>query len=302
MMKIKDNPAGAGHGREWRSISAPSKYDAFEHLCRSLFKRPRDLMAMLTVYCDDSGNSRVAAVAGYLGTALQWKRFCPEWKRALDKENIQVMHRTNLETWHGEFTEDKGWNPTRRTAFVKRLHPIIKHRTYTGVGTSVLLADFETTMPDWVKTLFGGPYGWCAHECIVAMRVWSDRHRQSDPIEWVFEQGTRGTHEIGLMFEGLCENPAWRQQYRLKPNGWSFKPKSLRPLQSADRVAYELYKHTENRILDKGKRNIRLSALDLFRPHELPYFKYWNTARMSKWLSGWDEKTKASAAMRPKDF
>jgi hypothetical protein len=250
---------------------------------------------MLTIYCDDSGTSpenRVAAAAGYLSTVLQWERFCPEWHRVLDKEGIKIMRRANLENFQGEFTQAKGWEPKRRTRFVKRLQQVIRHRTYSGFGSSVIKADFDEVMPDWVKQLFGGVYGWCAHECIVGMSMWSERHHHNDPIEWIFEAGTEGSGQIGAMFDALYKDPLLREQFRIKLDGWSFKDKSLKPLQSADTLAYELYKHTENRIVDQGKRNIRLSLIDLIRQHEIPYFKFWNKERMEKWLANWDARTR----------
>jgi hypothetical protein len=117
------------NSRQTEATSAASQYDAFEHLRRSLFKEPDDLMAMLTAYFDDSGTSpsnRVAVVARYVATVFQWERFVPEWNRALAKGNVKVMHRADLESSYGEF---RGWDKERRIAFLNRVHAVIRHRT-----------------------------------------------------------------------------------------------------------------------------------------------------------------------------
>lgn len=75
-------------------------------------------MSMFTIYCDDSGTdqeSRVAAVAGYIGKVAQWEAFQKEWRKALGEFGIKQMHRAELESFKGEFKE---WNGTRRTKFL----------------------------------------------------------------------------------------------------------------------------------------------------------------------------------------
>jgi hypothetical protein len=47
-------------------------------LRRRFFSGSSELMSMFTIYCDDIGTdqeSRVAAVAGYIGKVAQWEAF-----------------------------------------------------------------------------------------------------------------------------------------------------------------------------------------------------------------------------------
>ena len=69
------------------------------------------------------------------------------------------MHRSHLETWHGEFTAEQGWEPLRRNSFLSELHPIIKAHTKVGIGSAVIKKDFDEVMPDSLKKRFGGVYG-----------------------------------------------------------------------------------------------------------------------------------------------
>src|SRR5216683_1579048 len=137
------------------------QYNAFEHLRQSLFLAFDDLMSMLTIYCDESGTdrkNRVAAVGGYIGQVVQWQRFEREWSKILNKPcyGVAMLHRSDLETWHGEFTEKRGWNPNRRGALLNELHRIIKLRTKVAIGSAVIKEDWESVMPNWVKKSFGG--------------------------------------------------------------------------------------------------------------------------------------------------
>jgi hypothetical protein len=189
------------------------------------------------------------------------------------------MHRINLETFHGEFKEENGWDPLRRTALLRKLHPIIKHRTYTGLGFSLFKDDFEEVMPPWRKKVFGGPYGFCAWLCLGAARVWAEQHHHHDPIKWVFEAGTKGRGQIEKLFDSLCADPVYRNKYRISGRPM-FEDKELTPLQGADILAYELFKETKNQILEGGKRAVRLSVRDLIRRHEMPLFQFFGKARL----------------------
>jgi len=247
-------------------------------------------MSLLTVYCDESGTdkgNRVAVVAGYVGQVSEWRQFEKEWSPILRKSpyHVKLMHRADLETWHGEFTAERGWNPHRRNAFLSELHPILKRRTKVAIGTAVIKEDWESVMPDWLKRFFGGVYGWCAHNCVVGSREWCERpNRQyKHPINWVFEKGADGQGQVATMFTELEREPVLSQQFRI--GSWGFACKSVVPLQAADVLAYEIFKQVENQIVDRGeKHNIRFSVKDLIRPQDVPYLQYWDRARLRGWL------------------
>jgi len=227
----------------------------------------------------------MAVVAGYIGSVFQWERFIPRWQSVLHAFGVTIMHRSQLEAFQGEF---EGWDNDRRAAFLQRLHPIIKDCTYTAIGTSVIKADWDDVMPADIQQLYGGVFGWAAGVNFTHARVWCERHNHHDPLEWVYEAGTCGAKQIGEMFHTLQINPVLQQQHRIKPNGWSFQHKGVVPLQSADVVAYELFKEGENGILDNHKRYpFRKSALDLFRFHtdEHSYVQFWDKPRLERWLA-----------------
>jgi hypothetical protein len=259
-------------------------------MCQSVFEA-RLVMSLLTVYCDESGTdakNRVATVCGYIGQVSEWRKFEQDWTPTLGRRPYRVkmmQHRVDLETWHGEFTPERGWNPYRRNAFLTELHPIIKSRTKVALGSAVIKEDWEDVMPDWLKRFFGGVYGWCAHECVVASRVWCERpiRRYKHPINWVFEKGASGQTQVAQMFAELERDPTLGKEFRI--GTLKFASKDVVPLQAADILAYEIFKQVENQIVDRGeKHDVRFSVKDLIRPQDLPYLKYWDRARLREWL------------------
>jgi hypothetical protein len=235
---------------------------------------------MLTAYFDDSGtspNEDVAVVAGYIGSKAQWDRFKVAWQLVLDEFGVNVMHRADLENFEGEF---KGWSPTRRTWFVKKSQKIIKKpaHTYVPIGSAVIKADFDEIIPKRLKEHVGGHYGWCVTEALVLANHWAQKAKHKEPIEWVFEAGTKGSVKVNEMFNRLYAIPDARD--RLRIHGWSFRGKCILPLQAADVAAYEVYKFVLNQVVYPGKYPVRLSAIDLFSKKN-DYLLMWDKKRLS---------------------
>lgn len=247
-------------------------------------------MALLTVYCDDSGtdrNSRVAVVAGYLSNVAQWEIFTKEWMKILKDVGINGMRRADLESFHGEFTK---WNPTRRTDLLKRLQPLIKRRTKTPVASIVIKDDFEQFIPSPLKKWAGGVYGFLAYTCLVGVGQWcsqpSRQHRH--PINWVFEAGTEGSHQVAQMFQATYADEVTRQKSRL--GTWSFTGKDTVPLQSADLLAYECFKLVNNQVVDTAQRRPpRISMLELVGEERCPYMKFMDKQSLEKFATEWNK-------------
>jgi hypothetical protein len=140
-------------------------------------------MSMFTIYCDDSGtdrDNRVASVAGYLGKVSRWEKFGKDWQLALNEFGVKAMHRADLESFHGEF---KGWCGTRRKQFLQRVQPIIGDYTAVPIGSAVIKEHFYKIIPKHVQEQFGGVYGWCAQDCLVATTVWYKRNGYRNPVQ-----------------------------------------------------------------------------------------------------------------------
>jgi hypothetical protein len=200
---------------------------------------------------------------------------------------VNQMHRADLENFRGEFKESCGWNPRRRGAFLRKLHPIIRRRTKLPIGSAVIKEDFEAIIPDKIKKKFGGSYGWCAHACLVKVLIWCKRscRQRIAPIDWMFEAGTIGQTQVDAMFTELYGDSRQREAWRI--GKWSFEKKDVVQLQAADVLAYELFKLVENQVIDKGEKYpIRLSMQGLMGPEDGQYLDCWDKERFEKWLEG----------------
>jgi hypothetical protein len=98
----------------------------------------------------------------------------------------------------------------------------------------------------------------------------------------VFEAGTVGSGQVVAMLTNLSNDPTWGKWLRI--GEWSFAGKDTVPLQSADTIAYEVFKQIENQIIDQGTRGVRQSILDLVRMSDEPYLKYWDRVRLIAWV------------------
>lgn|SRR6266478_11542 len=99
-------------------------------------------------------------------------------------------------------------------------------------------------------------------------------------------QGQLVAGNLTLFYKLSTENKESRDTHHLA--GWSFEGKQTLPLQAADVVAYEFFKFVTNEIIEKKKRNIRLSAKNLFRLHEIPFFRHFNQKSFEAFFQRWD--------------
>ena len=84
----------------------------------------------------------------------------------------------------------------------------------------------------------------------------------------------------------MYRNDVDRKRYHIAD--WSFQGKDVMPLQAADTVAYEFYKFLQNEKIEGNKRAIRLSAKDLFRQHEIQFFRQFDRKSFESFVKGWD--------------
>lgn len=133
---------------------------------------------MFTVYFDESyGPSDAYVVAGYVAKDEQWIEFIREWTGLLEREAITTLHRTDLECFHGEFSEARGWNPQRRAHVVMQAQGIIRRRVNIGVSSGIIKSHFDD-IPDEAKEHTGKHYyTLCAQDCFRHMTNWVNQYQ-----------------------------------------------------------------------------------------------------------------------------
>jgi Protein of unknown function (DUF3800) len=247
---------------------------------------------MFTAYFDESGtsdNEDVAVVAGYLSSVAMWNTFNARWSKLLAQYGIKQMHRSELETFHGEFS---GWSPIRRTEFVQKAHTIIKRCTYLPFGVAIVKRDFEEAFPLGHAARRFGLYSWGVHGCLTALGKWCQTKNLKEPISFVFEAGSAGRDQVDKTFAMLHKNNPDRSADDCQIRSWTFADKDVLPLQAADLIAYELYKLTVNAVIEQSKRKMRLSVRDLLKNTDYNWL-FWYDKQVFEGLlrekvPGWD--------------
>jgi hypothetical protein len=176
-------------------------YDAFEHLWRSIF--PFDarekLMAMLTVYADESGTdgrSPIVAVGGYVSEVPLWDDFQNAWNEMRIEKGIDVWHTAYLLSGKGDFTPDKGWNAERVADAVQAADDIIEKYALYGVTAYTNIADCEIVFPlrdeNGTRKKFSAEYLLSGLGVVNAITGWAEENEYTEPIRFVFEDGANG--------------------------------------------------------------------------------------------------------------
>ena len=122
-----------------------NKYNAFEHLWRSVFPIDANekLMTILTAYFDESGTdgrSPIVAVGGYISTVELWEDFQREWKRLMGDT---VFHATDMLSLRKDFAKENGWDTERVINTFRRADEIIHNYTLFGAVAFTRIKDIE---------------------------------------------------------------------------------------------------------------------------------------------------------------
>ena len=226
-------------------------------------------MALFSAYFDESyGEEDAYSVAGYVATVEQWAEFEREWNEMLAEFGVTFMHKSDLEHLIGEFKPWRSLQKPEQNALKKRLNQraigIIKRRVNAGFAGCVKKSDWESTdKGSFNDQIMGaGFYAAGAKTCMQLMSGWADEYKR-ETIDYLFESGADGAHELNGMLQAISRDPDRRRHYRLSTWGFgSGKPDKrdptkpvIIPFQAADFLAYEVYKQIGNRVVSGLKIN-----------------------------------------------
>lgn len=202
------------------------------------------MASLYTAYFDESGthpDSEYVVVAGFISNATEWEAFSQRWHQVLADSQIDYFHMTDFESRKGPFD---GWTEEERRDLLNRLLPIIHDHTFWSIGCVVLRKWFDSHLSDAAKQICGNAYGTAALACfrnngLVLQKAdaWMDCSMES---------GAQGRGALQLLVEEDSKFPKWLQEHRIL--SLSFLDKSAPPLQSADILAYELYKQSQRQF------------------------------------------------------
>jgi hypothetical protein len=192
---------------------------------------------MIFTYLDDSSDKRrekYFAAGGLIGGESQWSTFDLRW---LDetRELAEPFRSTDCETQHGQF---KDWPKPKCDDLMGALVGLIRWYKLSAFASIVPISEYRAVFPE--ATEFD-PYYLAVAHTIINMAVIGERASQY--VKLWFEDGpTSGrTFEI---YHSLGNVNTWSAARWL--TNIDFGSKRLCPLQAADLVAREAFKHMDN--------------------------------------------------------
>lgn len=199
--------------------------------------------AMLLSYFDDSSDpkrERYFATGGLVGIESQWNDLYVPW--ALATIDLKEPFRsTDCETQHGQFQD---WGRGVCDRLMDKLVTIIVDLQLLGFASIVPIADYQAVFP---KSGEYDPYYLAVRHTIINMAEIGHRIGQEIAnvgMDCWFEESCATSGTTLRLYQELRAVSSWPQSKSLR--GIHFGDKELRPLQAADLVAREAFKHFDN--------------------------------------------------------
>lgn len=217
-------------------------------------------------YMDESGglDRPVITVSAVVANAKQWARLERKWLGVLRREGVSVFRMSLFENRRGEF---EGWPDNRRFSFIYDLSQIIIDNVALGVATCTATEDYLAVMApamiagDDPKT---DPYRYLLQCCLEEIHRFL-RIPATERIACVFERsdGHRGAALADSYDRLLSTRIGLRSIFGPKIEFRAKTDPHATPLQVADLLAYEGYKHVTNQYVLGGERAPRKLLLRL---------------------------------------
>jgi hypothetical protein len=205
-----------------------------------------DIVVVIRGYFDDSADNkrqRFAAVGGLVGAPVQWLEFERNWNVAT-YELPGPFHSVDCDCNppRGVFA---GWDKRKADSFMKKLVGIIDKTRLLGLGMVVPIAEYHEVFPGSAED---APYFLALRHAIVNMaRIGADLARtypEAIGVKMWHEQSRDTSAEAFRIYQELQQISEWPDAKYLQ--GFAVGSKSLVPLQGADLMAREMFKHADN--------------------------------------------------------
>lgn len=214
---------------------------------------------LYTVYFDESGthpDSDAAVVVDFVSNATKWAAFSEDWRQVLRDAGLEYFRMSLIENRQGPFAD---WAEDVKRDLLNRLLPIIKRHTFTSVGCVVKREWMDSHLSEFAQEICGDACGLAALSCFRHLGL---RMQENDGwIDGIMESCASGSGALQLLFEEDSKITEWQEAHRI--NSMVFAEKREHPpLQAADILAYELYKHGLRKFRQED-RNARYPLREL---------------------------------------
>jgi hypothetical protein len=164
---------------------------------------------MFSLYCDDGGThaqSDIAVAACYVATVEQWREFNRSWEEANASEDFGVFHMADFVARKNRFALPEWQDDHKRHRTLRRLINIIVTRARHGFYSAVEKPAYDEEVPQEFKDkrkLGNNHYTFAVRMCMAKVLKWRMRYNYQEPIEFVFDQMSKGKGDINAVFDYL---------------------------------------------------------------------------------------------------
>jgi hypothetical protein len=210
-----------------------------------------DYFAMMYAYLDESGthsSAPVMCVAGVMYTESALIRLDRAWKGELNRAGITHFHTTDYSSLQGEF---RGMDKTHADQLYRNLLALVtKH--FAGTAAVYIYANDKQSLFPRRQRGFG-PYSACTYVCMEKLKQLAEREFGKKQISFSIEKWPQGASELLTLLEKREAIDGWPGVT------YALHRKGLRPLETADILAYEYAR----RLRERGKGELRESLRTL---------------------------------------
>ena len=225
-------------------------YGALGSVCAALGLAGESLVAVLTVYLDESYNQHTAkdpndplmyTVGCWLSSVNDWNKFEKEWNAALRSAGIEWFHMSEFESRLGDYED---WGDLKRVGVLKRLHRVVKTNTMYGLANSVNCAEFDEIIntPELKRQYGKTYYSFNVRMIMLTMAHFALLNNHPGPINYVFAELKGQGNELDRIFRERLKDREAKNHFRLSSMWTKGLMRDVGPLQAADIVAYETNK------------------------------------------------------------
>src|SRR5215472_6047308 len=190
--------------------------------------------AMFALYCDDSGThqeSPFAVAACFVADVVQWDHFVSDWGRANEVEQFGTFHMADFVAKKAQFAGPEWQDEEKRDRTLKRLITLIRIRRRMGFFAVVEKAGYDAEVPRAMRERYklgNNHYSFAVRMCMAQVLKWRMGYGYQEPIQFVFDQMSKGKGEINAIFEeALKEGNEQALVHGISRDaGWSFESKS----------------------------------------------------------------------------
>ncbi len=202
-------------------------------------------MTIAFSYFDDSGThatSVATIIGGYVATKDVWKKIEKPWRETLLEFRDKGVSCFHASPCLGQFNEFERLQRWECHYIYKQLSDILQENDVHAIWAAVKNADWDAVTDVNFKIVYPSAYDFCIDRILSPLAGWSAKHAGGSPVGLVVAE--QKEHEQ----ETTATVASWRRQKiiqeRIGPIAFDY-PQNLVPLQTADMLAHEVYRHAK---------------------------------------------------------